>query len=197
MLLLHQTFCLYITGDAMPQIDMNVKARRGGTRHTTCKANGLVNGHVPGTGIVNGTASHNGCPASFTKNSESTPAGILNGTKPQHMVNGFMNHGHRGKCTKAGPQRKLRKRGGAISAVTDASAGVGSRDISNGVSVNGAASLDIVTWLGNCEQTAAGPSLSASAAAAVKDQRRRKKFRPKKRWVTDLMVGLWYSQNAH
>ncbi|XP_035036547.2 uncharacterized protein LOC118123308 [Hippoglossus stenolepis] len=169
-----------LTGDAMPQIDMNVKSRRGGTRHNTCKANGLVNGHVPGTGIVNGTASHNRCPASAAKNSESTPAGILNGTKPQHMVNGYVNHWHRGKCTKAVPPRMLRKRGDAISAVTDASAGVSSRDISNGVSVNGAASLDIVALLGNCEQTAPGPSLSASAAA-VKDQRRRKKFRRKKR----------------
>ncbi|XP_053275263.1 uncharacterized protein LOC128437224 [Pleuronectes platessa] len=167
----------------MPQIDVNVKGRRGGMRPNTWKANGPVNGHAPGTTIVNGTASHNGCPASATKNSESTPAGILNGTKPQHMVNGYMNHGHRGKYTKAAPPGTLRKRGGAVSAVSDASAGVSSRDISNGVSVNGAASLDFVALLGNCEETAPGPSLSASAAA-VKDQRRRKKIRRKKRLRT-------------
>nr|XP_019939531.1 PREDICTED: uncharacterized protein LOC109627448 [Paralichthys olivaceus] len=164
----------------MLQIDMNVKGRRGGTRHSTCRASSLVNGHVLGSGIVNGTASHNGCPASAMKNSESTPAGILNGTKPQHMLNGYINHRRRGRCTEAAPPRTLRKGGGLICAVTDASAGVSSSDISDGVSVNGAASLDMSALLGNCDQTAPGPSLSISAAPA-KNRRRRKKSRRDKR----------------
>ncbi|XP_071359397.1 uncharacterized protein [Trachinotus anak] len=165
------------TGDAMPQNGMNFEGRRRGTRCSTCKANGLVNGQVPGTGLVNGAAAHNGCPATATSISEKTPAGIPNGTKPQCMVNGYINHRYKGKSTKTAPPRTLRKQGNTISAVTYPSAAgeVSSRDISRGIS--GATSLDTVALPNKSDQMAPESTLTAAA----KNQRRGKKFRRKKR----------------
>ncbi|GAA6232347.1 uncharacterized protein LOC108875811 isoform X1 [Lates japonicus] len=159
----------------MPQHVLNFEGRRRGTYHSTCKTNGLVNGQVPGTGLVNEAAAHNGRPAAATRISECAPAGTLNGTKPQGMVNGYINHGYKGKST----SRTLRKQGNKISAVSDASAAgrVSGGDISGGISVNGATSLDTVVVPGNSDQMARKPRLSA----AVTNQRRRKKFRHKKR----------------
>ncbi|XP_040000820.1 uncharacterized protein LOC120799652 [Xiphias gladius] len=164
----------------MPQNGMNFDGRRRGVRHNTCKANGLVNSQVPGRGLVNGVTAHNGCPATATRISESTPAGILNGTKPQCMVNGYFNHGYQGRIAKAAPPRTRRKQGKIIPAVTDASAAgrVISRDISGGISVSGATSLDTVALPSISDQMAPEPSLSAAA----KNQRRRRKSICKKRY---------------
>ncbi|XP_023256669.1 uncharacterized protein LOC111650952 [Seriola lalandi dorsalis] len=164
----------------MPQTDMNFEGRRRGTLCNTCRANGLVNGQAPGTGLVNGAAAHNGYRATATRISESTPAGTPNGTKPQCMVNGYINHGHKGKRTKAALPRTLGKQGSAISAVTYPSAAgrVIRRDSPRCISVNGAASLDTVAVPNNSGQMA--PERSAPSPAA-KNQRRKKKFRHKKR----------------
>lgn len=175
---------MYFVGDAMPQRVLNFEGRRRGTYHSTCKTNGLVNGQVPGTGLVNEAAAHNGRPAAATRISECAPAGTLNGTKPQCLVNGYINHGYKGKST----SRTLRKQGNKISAVSDSSAAgrVSGGDISGGISVNGATSLDTVFVPGNPDQMPRKPCLSA----AVTTQRRRKKFRHKKRWETYLITAL-------
>ncbi|XP_074486553.1 uncharacterized protein LOC141764829 isoform X2 [Sebastes fasciatus] len=158
----------------MPQNGLSYEGRRGWTHHSTCKAND----QVPGTGLVNGAVAHNGWPAAATRTSESTPAGTPNGTKPQCMVNGYINHGYKGKSTKAAPQRTRRKHGSTISDVTDASAagGVRSAGTPGGVSVNGAASLDTVAPPCKSEQMAPRHNLSAAAK-----NKRREKFRRKKR----------------
>ena len=160
----------------MPQTGTNYEGRRGGTRHNTCKANG----QVPGTRLVNGAVVHNGCPAAATRTSESSPAGTQNGTKPQCMVNGYMN-------TKAAAPRTLRRNGGWISAVTEASAAgtVRSAGPPGDVSVNGAAGLDTVASQCNSGQTEPQPSPSTAAA---KKQRRRRKCRWRKRCATYLTV---------
>ncbi|XP_040892634.1 uncharacterized protein LOC121180978 [Toxotes jaculatrix] len=170
----------------MPQNSMNFKGRRRGAHHNSCKANSLVNGQVPSTSVVNGPAAHSGCPATATRISEITPAGILNGTKPQCMVNGFINHGYKGKSTKAAPPRTLRKQGNTTSAVTDASAAgrVSSRDISGGSSLRGASSLDTVSLPSNSDKKEPEPSLSAAA----KKTKRWKRFRRKKR-NTEVVCG--------
>lgn len=166
----------------MPQTVMNYEGRRGGTRHNTCKANG----QVPGTRLVNGAVVHNGCPAAATRTSESSPAGTQNGTKPQCMVNGYINHGYKGKNTKAAPSRTLRKNGSRISAVTDARSAGPPGD----VSVNGATtSLDIVASQCNSGQTAPQPSPSTAAA---KKQRR---CRWRKRCATYLTAALNKSES--
>ncbi|XP_044044940.1 uncharacterized protein LOC122872904 [Siniperca chuatsi] len=164
----------------MPQNGRNSEGRRRGMSRNTCKANSQVSGQVPATGLVYCAIVHNGCPAAATRTSESTPAGTLNGTKPQCMVNGYINHGYKGKSTKAAPQRTLRKQGSTISAVTDASADgrVHSAGIPGGISVNGATSLDTVALPCNSDQMAPEPSPSA---AAKNQRRRRNKFRRKKR----------------
>eukprot|EP00064_Thunnus_orientalis_P019099 superscaffoldBa00004633_g19209 len=163
----------------MPQNGMNFEGRRRQTRRNTCGANGLMNSQVPGSDLVNGAAVHNDFPAAATRTSESTPAGTPNGTKPQCMVNGYINHGYKGKRTKAPPQRTFWKQRSTISAVTDASTAgrVSSGGTSGAILVNEATSLDT---LPRSDQMAPEPSLSAAA----KNQRRRK-FRHKKR-DTDL-----------
>ncbi|XP_045903383.1 uncharacterized protein LOC123969770 isoform X2 [Micropterus dolomieu] len=167
------------TGDAMPQNGMNNEGRRRGMSRRTCKANGQVSRQVPGTGLVNGAVVHNGCPAADTRTSENTPAGTLNGTKSQCMVNGYINHGYKGKSWKRAPQRTFRKQGSTISVVGDASADgrVCSAGFPGGISVNCATSLDTVDLPRNSDQMAPEPSPSATA----KKQRRRKIFRRKKR----------------
>ncbi|KAF0037541.1 uncharacterized protein LOC118312310 isoform X2 [Scophthalmus maximus] len=160
----------------MPLNSMNFKGGRGGTRRNTCKVNGQVNGQVPGTVMVNGTDSHNDLPATADTITESPPAGVLNGTKPQYVVNGYVNQRHRGKSMKAAAPRTIRKQGGTV---TDAAAGrISSRDISEGVSLNGATSSDTVALPSNSDKTA--PEACRSEAAA-KNQSRRKKFTFKKR----------------
>ncbi|XP_038569665.1 uncharacterized protein LOC119899233 [Micropterus salmoides] len=168
-----------VTGDAMPQNGMNNEGRRRGMSRRTCKANGQVSGQVPGTGLVNGAVVRNGCPAADTRTSENTPAGTLNGTKSQCMVNGYINHGYKGKSWKRAPQRTFRKQGSTISVVGDASADgrVCSAGFPGGISVNCATSLDTVDLPCNSDQMAPEPSPSATA----KKQRRRKIFRRKKR----------------
>lgn len=169
-----QTFTLYITGDAMPQDHINFKGRRRGTCHNTCKANG----EISGTDLVNGPTAPNGCKAYATTTSESTPAVTLNGTKPQCMVNGYINHGCKGKSTKT-----QRKEGRRISAVIDASAAgsVSGGGIPGGISVSGVTSLDVDASAHNSDQMTPDHSLSASMK-----NRRRKKFRRKKRYVNNL-----------
>lgn len=172
----------------MPQNGVNYEAGRRGMRRNTCKANSQVNGQVPGSGLVNGAVVHNGFPAAASRTSESTPAGTLNGAKPQCMVNGYINHGYKGKSRKAALPRTLRKQGSTISAVTDASAvaRVSGAVIPGGISVNGATSLDAVALPCNSDQTAPESSLSAAA----KKQRTRNKFRRKKRCATYLLTAL-------
>ncbi|XP_030272614.1 uncharacterized protein LOC115581568 [Sparus aurata] len=157
----------------MPQTGMNYEGRRRGTRRSTCKANGLA----PGADLVNGAVVHNGYPAAATRTNETTPAGTLNGTKPQCMVNGYINHKY--KSRNASPPRTLRKHGSTIPAVSDASTAgrVNSADNSGGISVNGAASLDTVASHCYSDQMAPEPSLSAGA----KNRRRWKKCGRKKR----------------
>ncbi|XP_028449213.1 uncharacterized protein LOC114565382 isoform X2 [Perca flavescens] len=167
--------CSNVTGDVMPQNGMNYEGRRGGTRHNACKANG----QVPGTGLVNGAVVHNGCPADATRTSERTPAGTLNGTKPQCMVDGYINQRYKGRSTKAAPPRTIGRHGSTISAVTDASAAgrVHGAGTPGGISVYGDTGLDTVALPCKSDQMAPQPSLSAAA----KIQRRRPKFRHKKR----------------
>ncbi|XP_049901004.1 uncharacterized protein LOC126390651 [Epinephelus moara] len=159
----------------MPQNGMNYVGRRGGTRHNTWKASS----QVPSTGWVNGAIVHNGYPAAATGTSETTPAGTLNGTKPQCMVNGYINHGYKGKSTRAAPPRTPRKQGSTISAVTDASAAGRGRSARTpgGISVEGPTSLDTVASPCNSDRTAPRPSRST----ASRNPRRREKFRRKKR----------------
>lgn len=166
----------------MPQNGMNFEGRRRHTRRNTCRPSGLMNGQVPDTGLVNGAVVHNGFPAAATRTSESMPAGTPNGTKPQCMVNGYINHGYKGKNTKALPPRTLEKQRSTFSAVTDTSAAgrVGSRGTPGGILVNGAASLDT---LPSSDQMAPESRLSA----AVKNQRWRRKFRHQKRCATYLI----------
>lgn len=166
----------------MPQTGMNYEGRRRGTRRSTCKANGLA----PGADLVNGAVVHNGYPAAATRTNETTPAGTLNGTKPQCMVNGYINHKY--KSRNASPPRTLRKHGSTIPAVSDASTAgrVNSADNSGGISVNGAASLDTVASHCYSDQMAPEPSLSAGA----KNRRRWKKCGRKKRCVTCRTASL-------
>ncbi len=172
----------------MPQNGVHYEGRRRGRRRNTCKANSKVNGHVPCTGLVNGAVVHNGCPAAATRTNESTPAGTPNGAKPQCVVNGYFNHGHKGKSTKALLPRTLGKQRSTISAVADASAvgGVSRAGIPGGISVNGGTSLDAVASPCNSDQIA--PESSPSAAA--RKQRTRNKFRHKKRCATNLTAPL-------
>ncbi|XP_029302292.1 uncharacterized protein LOC115017576 isoform X3 [Cottoperca gobio] len=162
----------YSTGDVMPQNSMNYEGRRGGTHHNTCKAKD----QFPRKGLVNGAVAHNGCQAASTTTSESTPAGTLNGTKPQCMVNGYINHGYKGKSTTAA---RPRTHGSTISAATDAPAAgrVHSASIPGGIPVNGTTRLDSAASLCNSKQMAPQPNLSATA----KSQRRREKCRRRKR----------------
>lgn len=172
----------------MPQNGVNYEGRRRGTRRSTCKASSQVNGQVPGTGLVNGAVVHSGWPAAATRTNESAPAGPPNGAKPQCMVNGYINHGYKGKSMKAAPPRTLWKQGSTFSAVTDASAvgGVSGAGIPGGISMNGATSLDAIALPCNSDQIA--PESSPSAAA--KKQRTRNKFRRKKRCATYLTAAL-------
>ncbi|XP_051239846.1 uncharacterized protein LOC127354162 [Dicentrarchus labrax] len=163
----------------MPQNDMNYEGRRRGMRYGACKANGQVSGHVPHRAVVNGAVVDVGSPDATARTSKRTPAGPLNGAKPQCMVNGYINHGCKGKSVKAPPPRTLRKQGSTNSAVTDASAArcVSSAGIPRSIAVNGDTSLDAVALPSNSDQKAPEPSPSAAA----KKPRRWKKFLPKMR----------------
>lgn len=169
----------------MPQNGMNFMGRGRETRRNTCRANGLMNGHVPGTGLVNGAAVHNGFPAAATRSSESTPAGTHNSAKAQCMVNGYINHVDKGKRTKAPPPRTFWKQRHttAAAAHTSAAGRVCSGGTSGGILVNGATSLDT---LPSPDQMALGPSLSAAA----KNQQKKRKFRHKKRCASYLTSAL-------
>ncbi|KAM7418881.1 hypothetical protein PAMA_016146 [Pampus argenteus] len=160
----------------MPQNGMNIRGGRREPGHNTSRANGLMNGQVPDTGLVNGAVVHNDFPAAATRTSESTPAGATNGTRSQCMVNGYINHAYKGKSTKALPPGTLGKQRRTISAVADTSAAgrVGKDDTPGGFLVNGATSLDTSP---SSDPVAPKPSLSA----AEKNQRRWRKFRHKKR----------------
>ncbi|KAI3353304.1 hypothetical protein L3Q82_019844 [Scortum barcoo] len=171
----------------MPQNGVNYEGRRRGPHRNICNANSQVNGQVPGTGLVNGAAVHNGCPAAATKTRESTPAGTPNGAKPQCTVNGHINHGYKGKSTKAAPPKTFRNQGRTISAVTDASAvgGVRGGQTPGGVLVKGATRLDAVAAPFNSDETA----LQSILSTAAKKQRARNKFRHK-RCATYLMAAM-------
>ncbi len=175
-----QTLQLHVTGDVMPQNWMNYEGRRGEARCNTCKANG----QIKRTGLVNGAAAHNGYPAAATRPRDSTAAETLKDAAPQYMVNGYFNYGYKGKSRRAPPSRTLRKQGGMMSAVADASAAAGvSREASSGgIYVNRTTGLYAFTVPHKCEKKAPEPSL----LAAEKRPRRWKKFERKKRWVTYL-----------
>ncbi|KAG7227671.1 hypothetical protein INR49_029432, partial [Caranx melampygus] len=51
------------TGNVMPLNRMTFEDRGKETHCDTCKANGVVIGQAPGTGLVNEAAAHNGYPA--------------------------------------------------------------------------------------------------------------------------------------
>lgn len=161
----------------MPQNGMNFMGRRRETRRNTCRASGLMNGHVPGTSLVNGAVIHNGFPAAAPRSSESMPAGTHSSAKPQCMVNGYINHVDKGKRTKAPPPRTFRKQRSTTAAVTHTSAAgeVCSGGTSGGILVNEATSLD--TKPSPDQKTSADISLSAAA----KNKKRWRKFRQKKR----------------
>lgn len=168
----------------MPQNDMNLERSRRGTCCNTCKGTA----QVPGAGLVNGAVVRNGCQAAATRTSESTPAGTLSGAKPQCMVNGYINHRHKGKSRKAPRPRTHRKQESTISAVTDALAAgrVSRAAIPGGISVNGATSLDTVALPCNSDQMAPEPSRSAAARKMWKC----KKYGRKKRCATYLTAAL-------
>ncbi|XP_068583434.1 uncharacterized protein [Cebidichthys violaceus] len=149
----------YNTGVAMPHNGMNYDGRRGGTRHSTCRAND----QVPGTGVVNGAGAHNGW-----------PAGTVKGAKPPCVVNGDVNHWYKGTSTKAAPPRTLGKQRGKASAVTEASAAGGVRSAASpgGISVKGDAAAS------PCSSERITPQIILSATA--KNQRRRERFKPKR-----------------
>ncbi|KAM7394095.1 hypothetical protein PAMP_020915 [Pampus punctatissimus] len=173
---------VHSTGNAMPQNGMNIRAGRREPGHNTSRANGLMNGQVPDTDLGNGAVVHNDFPAAATRTSESTPAGTPNGTRPQCMVNGYINHAYKGKSTKALPPGTLRKQRRTISAVTDTSAAgrVGRGGTPGGILVNGATSLDTSP---SSDQMAPKPSLSA----AVKNQRRDTDFAHPENPILQLM----------
>ncbi|XP_035516543.1 uncharacterized protein LOC118327333 isoform X2 [Morone saxatilis] len=150
----------------MPQNDMNYEGRRRGMRSS-------------GDALVNGAAVDVGSPDATGRTSKRTPAGPLNGAKPQCMVNGYINHGCKGKSVRAPPPRTLRKQGSTTSAVTDASAAhrVSSAGFPGSVAVNGATSLDAVALSCTSDQMAPEPG----PPAAAKKPRRWKKFLHKKR----------------
>ncbi|XP_058497090.1 uncharacterized protein LOC131467293 [Solea solea] len=170
----------------MPHSGMNFIGRRRGTHHNTFKSNYQVSCQVPGTGLINGVTSHDGCPPTATGISKSMPVDIPKGSKPQHMVNGHINHRYKGSSTNAAPLRTFREQGRMISAVTGASAAgrVSNGDISHNASVNGATSPDTVELTSNSDQMGAEPCLSATA---VKSRPRRKTFRRKNR-ATEVMM---------
>ncbi|CAK6953436.1 uncharacterized protein LOC122979752 [Scomber scombrus] len=169
----------------MPQNGMTFMGRGRETRRNTCRANGLMNGHVPGTGLVNGAAVHNGFPAAANGSSESMPAGTHTSAKPQCMVNGYINHVDKGKRTKAPSPKTFWKQRSTTAAVAHTSAAdrVCSGGTSGGILVNWATSLDT---LPSPDQMASEPSLSAAA----KNQQKRRKFRHKKRRAPYLTSAL-------
>lgn len=154
----------------MPLNGMTFEDRGRETHRNTCKANGVVIGQAPGTGLVNGAAAHNGYPSPTARIKKGTPAGIPNGTKPQCMVNGYINHEYKGR---------FRKQGSMISAVTypPAAGGVSSTDGSQCTLINGAASLDTVALRSDSGQM----TPESTPSAAVTMQRRKKKYRHNKR----------------
>lgn len=188
--------CLDVTGDVMPLNDMTFEDRGRGTHCDTCKANGVVIGQAPGSGLVNGAAAHNGYPAPSASISKGTPAGIPNGGKPQNMVNGYINHGYTGSSTKAAPPRTFRKQGSMISAVTypSAAGGACSRDGSRCSSVNGAASLDTVALPTDSGQMA--PESTPSAAVMMRRRKKKKRERDKKRWASSSLSLLSINQSV-
>ncbi|XP_023134258.2 uncharacterized protein LOC111574079 [Amphiprion ocellaris] len=165
-------------GDAMPQNGVNFVGRRR-ARHNTCKANDVVSSQVPSMGLVNGPVVYKYCSAAASRTCQSTPAGTLCDSKPPRTVNGYINHGYRGNITTAVPPKTLRKQGGMISAISDASApGRLSRTSDPGsITVSGATKQDSVDLPHNFNQVVPDPSLPASG----KNQRRRRYYRHKKR----------------
>ncbi|XP_030595754.1 uncharacterized protein LOC115787282 [Archocentrus centrarchus] len=151
----------------VPQAGMRFEAKRRETHHNSCKTNDLVKN----TGLVNGAVVYNGCSASANRTSGRIPAGTLYGPKPAYRINGYINHGYRGKSKKAAPSGTLKKQGSKNSVLNDASAadGVSGEDVPSGKSAKASAQPS------NIQQVVPDPSLSASG----KKQRRRRRFRPK------------------
>ncbi|XP_013128450.1 uncharacterized protein LOC100692714 [Oreochromis niloticus] len=107
----------------MPQAGMNFEPKRRGTYHNSRKTNDLINN----IGLVNGAVVYNGCSASASRISRSTPAGTQHGPKPTYRINGYINHGYKGKSTKAAPPGTIKKQGCKISALCDSPASDGNR----------------------------------------------------------------------
>lgn len=177
---LNQTLQLCLTGHTMPQNGMNLEGRTRWTHHSTCKANDVFNGQFPGSGLVIGAGVYNDRSAAGSRTNESTPAGTLQSPKPSRMVNGYINHGYKDRNTKAAPLKTQRKQQGTKSAAIEVSAAgrISDAGVPGGISVNGEARLDNVALPHNFVQR---PNSSLSATG--KDQRRRKKIRPKKRCI--------------
>ncbi|XP_026216098.1 uncharacterized protein LOC113162260 [Anabas testudineus] len=153
----------------MPQNHIIFEGRRRAARHHTCKANGPI----PGAGLVNGPIAPDGCKAAAPSTSESTPAVTPTGTKPQLVLNGYINHRYKGRNAKLAPNEGRR-----TSAVTDASAAARASGggIPGDVSVNGVTTVDADAYSHNSDQMTPEYRLSA----AMKNKRS-KKFRRKKR----------------
>lgn len=162
----------------MPQNHIIFEGRRRAARHHTCKANGPI----PGAGLVNGPIAPDGCKAAAPSTSESTPAVTPTGTKPQLVLNGYINHRYKGKNAKLAPNEGRR-----TSAVTDASAAARASGggIPGDVSVNGVTTVDADAYSHNSDQMTPEYRLSA----AMKNKRS-KKFRRKKRWVINIAAAL-------
>ncbi|KAK9540038.1 hypothetical protein VZT92_002512 [Zoarces viviparus] len=154
----------------MPHNGMNYDGRRGGTRHSTCRANN----QVPGTGVVNGAGAHNGWPAAATG---STPARTVNGAEPPCVVNGDVNHWYKGKSKKAAAPRTLGKQRGTASAVTEASAAGGVRSAASPgeISVKGDAAAS------PCRSERIAPQIILSPTTKSHWRLRRERFKSWKR----------------
>ncbi|CAJ1053575.1 uncharacterized protein LOC117816051 [Xyrichtys novacula] len=159
----------------MPQNNMNYEGRRRGECHSFRKANAQVNGHFPGTDLVNGAVFRNSCPAAAMRTSERTHIRAENSVRPQGMVNGYFNHEWRGFGGRAAqPSTSMRQRG-TVSAVTDAPAY--GRTIRAGV--QGGVSVTGNTVSLHCDSDQMKPKLSLRGGA--KNRGRWMKFKNKRR----------------
>ncbi|XP_041839383.1 uncharacterized protein LOC121638588 [Melanotaenia boesemani] len=148
----------------MAQSALNYASKwRGG--HHNCTAKDLVNGQIRRTGLANGVIIRYGWSAG-----ECTPLGTRYGPKPRCM-NGYMNHGYKGKSTKTAPPKKLWTKDSLPSIVTNGSAAetIRSTVVPDGISANGA-------LFGNFDQVVPDPRLSVS-----QNKQSKKKFRYKKK----------------